>query len=77
MNEQENKNKKKSPRQLRFYENPYDIETFLESFNVASNHNKELIFIDRFLSHIRLDPCKEVATVCYEVLRDLGIIKME
>ena len=58
-----------------FYENPYDIETFFEGLQLASKHNKELQYIDRFITHLRLDPSQEVTTITFNILRDFGIVK--
>lgn len=58
-----------------FYENPYDIETFFEGLQIASKHNKELQYIDRFITHMRLDPTQEITTITFNILRDFGIIK--
>ena len=69
-------NKEKSVHRI-FYENPYDIETFFEGLQVASNHNKELQFIDRFISRLRLDPTKEVTDIVFETLKEFNIIKYQ
>jgi hypothetical protein len=58
-----------------FYENPYDIETFFEGLQLASKHNKELQYVDRFITHLRLDPTQEVTTITFNILRDFGIVK--
>jgi hypothetical protein len=58
-----------------FYENPYDIETFFEGLQLASKHNKELQYVDRFITHLRLDPNEEVTTITFNILRDFGIVK--
>lgn len=60
-----------------FYENPYDIEVFFEALAIASNHNKELQFIDRFVTHMRLDPNQEITNIVFNVLKDFEIIKYE
>lgn len=58
-----------------FNENPYDIESFFEALSIASDHNKELIFVDRFISLIRTNPKSEVTTICYDVLHNINILK--
>lgn len=73
MSEQKH-NQKDKPRL--FLENPYDIETFFESMNVASQKDMELQYIDRLISYIRMDPHEELTTLCYNALRDLKIINM-
>lgn len=58
-----------------FYENPYDIETFFEGLTIASKNNKELQYIDRFITHLRLDPTQEVSAITFNILRDFELIK--
>jgi len=77
MSEQKHNNKEKNTKPKLFLENPYDIETFFESMSVASNHDKELQYIDRLISYIRLDPTEELTTLCYKSLRDLELINLE
>jgi len=43
MNEHKQKGRSKS---RVFCENPYDLETYFESLSIASNYDKELIFVD-------------------------------
>lgn len=65
----------KHPRQRMFQENPYDLETFFESLSIASDHDKELIFIDQFTTSLRTQPKSELADICYKILKDLDILK--
>lgn len=58
------------------YENPYDLENVFESLNIASKHDKELLYIDRFIATLRLDPNGDIININYNILRDLGIIKL-
>jgi hypothetical protein len=61
-----------------FYENPYDIETFIEGCRIAAAENREFQFIDRVLTHMRIDPLQEVSTVVFTVLtKDLELMKFE
>jgi len=61
-----------------FYENPYDIHTFFEALLIAQKNEKEFLFMDRFLTHMRLDPLQEVASVAFDVLaKDLELMKFE
>lgn len=57
-----------------FLENPFDIETVFESLSIASNHNKELIFMDRLIATVRLDPEGDLTSIIYKILSDLEII---
>lgn len=61
-----------------FYENPYDIETFFEGLEVAGRAGKELQYVDRFISHLRMDPLQDASDVVFKVLnRDLNILPFE
>lgn len=60
-----------------FLENPYDIETVFESLSVAADHDKELEYMDKLLATIRLDPKGDLTNINYNILRDLGILKLE
>lgn len=72
---QQSESKEDSPR---FYENPYDVHTFFEALNIAKDNEKEYLFMDRFLTHMRLDPLQEVASVAFNVLaKDLELMKFE
>lgn len=60
-----------------FYENPYDIETFLEGLEIACKHNKELIYMDRVFAYLRQDPIRETADIVFEILsKDLKIVSI-
>lgn len=71
-----NKQKQKTSPRV-FYENPYDIETMFESLSIASKNNKELIFIDRLISLLRLNPEADLTTISFKVLSDLEIVKLD
>lgn len=75
MEEKSIKKKKVIPTRI-LYENPYDIETFFESFSIASNSEKELIYIDRLITALRLDPYGDLTSINYKILMDLGLIKL-
>jgi hypothetical protein len=59
-----------------FYENPYELETMFESLSVASYNDKELIFMDRFISELRSNPSADLTAISYRILRDLNLIKI-
>lgn len=75
MEEKSIKKKKVAPTRI-LYENPYDIETFFESFSIASKNEKELIYIDRLITSLRLDPYGDLTSINYKILMDLGLIKL-
>lgn len=75
MEEKSIKKKKVTPTRI-LYENPYDIETFFESFSIASKNEKELIYIDRLITSLRLDPYGDLTAINYKILMDLGLIKL-
>jgi hypothetical protein len=75
MNNQKEK-QKPSPSRI-FYENPYDLETLFEALAVASEKDKELIFVDRLITFLRLDPQADITHLSFSILRDLEIVKLE
>jgi hypothetical protein len=60
-----------------FLENPYDLEAVFESLRIASKEKKELLFLDRLLSTIRLNPDADIINVNYRLLHDLNLMKFE
>lgn len=60
-----------------FLENPYDIETFLDSLRIAEKRNKQYLFVDRFLAKLRLDPIQDIPNLCFEELDSLGLIEVK
>jgi hypothetical protein len=58
-------------------ENPYDIETLLEAIVIASQNSKEIIFMDRLISHMRLNPTIDTTELSYNILRELEILTLE
>lgn len=60
-----------------FLENPYDLETMFESLAIASKHDKELIFVDRLISLLRLNPEADLTTLSFKILKDMNIVKLE
>lgn len=66
---------KKQPRV--FLESPYDIETIFESLSIASQNNKELLYIDRLVSTLRLDPLGDLTQINYGILKDLKLIDLK
>lgn len=59
------------------YENPYDLENIFESLNIASRHDKELLYMDRLIATLRLDPAGDITNINYNILRDLELIKLK
>jgi hypothetical protein len=58
-------------------ENPYDIETILESLHIASAAGKEIHFMDKIINQIRNEPKIDTTEMCYKVLKDLNLLKLE
>lgn len=56
-------------------ENPYDLENVFESLNIASRSDKELLYVDRLIATLRLDPHADITTINYKILKDLELIK--
>lgn len=67
--------KEKASRKI-FHENPYDIETLFESLTIASRNGNELLYMDRFISHLRNDPRQDITNLNYDILRELGLLKL-
>ncbi len=59
-----------------FRENPYDLETIFESMSIASNNDKELIYVDRLITELRLNPDGDLTSINYRILNDLNLIKL-
>ena len=76
MTEKSIKKKKVTPTKV-LYENPYDLENIFESLNIASKHNKELLYMDRLIATLRLDPLGDITNINYNILRDLEILKLQ
>ena len=75
MEEKSIKKKKVIPTRI-LCENPYDIETFFESFSIASKNEKELIYIDRLITALRSNPHGNLTEINYKILMDLSLIKL-
>lgn len=69
--------KTKPPRQKVFLENPYDLETLFESLSISTDHEKELLFMDRLIANLRQNPKAELSDLCYDILRQMNILKLE
>ena len=59
-----------------FLENPYDIETILESITIASRSGKEIIFLDRLITGMRKTPDSDMTKLSYDILSDLQLIQL-
>lgn len=57
-----------------FLENPYDIETLFETLSIAYEQEKELLYMDRLIATIRLDPEGDLTDINYNILKDLKLI---
>lgn len=75
MTEKSIKKKKVTPTRI-LCENPYDLEIFFESLSITSRNEKELIYMDRLITAIRLDPFGDLTSINYKILHDLGLIKL-
>jgi hypothetical protein len=69
--------KKEKPRSRILLENPYDLETVLESIAIASRDSKEILFMDRLISRVRLNPTVDTTELSYNILRELELLKLE
>lgn len=59
-----------------FYENPYELETVFESLSISSTHDKELIYVDRLITELRLNPEGDLTNINYKILAELNLIKL-
>jgi hypothetical protein len=59
-----------------FLENPYDVQAVLEGLKIAKAKNKELIYMDRLLATLRLDPEGDIVNINYRILLDLELINL-
>ena len=66
--------KKEKLRNRVLVENPYDIETFLESLIIASDSGREILFLDKFISNLRENPKIETTELSYKILEDLKLL---
>lgn len=73
----EKKIKEQQGKKTILLENPYDLETIFESISIASTHDKELLFVDKLIGYVRLDPECEITEVCYNILRELNLLQLE
>ncbi len=60
-----------------FLENPYDVQLILEGLKIAKSRNKELIYMDRLLATLRLDPEGDIVNISYRILLDLELMKLQ
>jgi len=50
------------------------LETFFESLSISSDSEKELLFVDRLIAGVRLDPEVEIAELSYKILTELKLM---
>jgi hypothetical protein len=60
-----------------FLENPYDVQCVLDALNIAKAKDKELIYMDRLLATLRLNPEGDIVNISYRILIDLDLLKLE
>jgi hypothetical protein len=58
------------------FENPYDLENFFESLSIASRNEKEIIYIDRFLTALRSNPTGDITNINFNILKELKLIEL-
>lgn len=59
-----------------FVENPYDIQTITEAFEIAKTENKELLYLDRLVSTLKIGPEADIVNVTYKILLELKLIDL-
>jgi hypothetical protein len=60
-----------------FLENPYDIQCVLDGLKIAKSKNKDIIYMDRLLATLRLDPEGDIVNIIYRILMDLNLLTLE
>jgi hypothetical protein len=60
-----------------FLENPYDVQCILDGLKIAQSKNKQLLYLDRLLATLRLDPEGDIVNISYRILLDLELLKLE
>jgi hypothetical protein len=60
-----------------FLENPYDVQCILDGLKIAQSKNKHLLYMDKLLATIRLDPEGDIVNISYRILLDLELLKLE
>ena len=60
-----------------FLENPYDVQCILDGLKIAQSKNKQLLYMDRLLATIRLNPEGDIVNISYRILLDLDLLKLE
>ena len=60
-----------------FLENPYDVQCILDGLKIAQSKNKQILYMDRLLATLRLDPEGDVVNISYRILLDLNLLKLE
>ncbi len=60
-----------------FLENPYDVQCVMDCMKIAKTQNKELVFLDKLLATLRLDPEGDIINISYRILMDLKLLKLE
>jgi hypothetical protein len=60
-----------------FLENPYDVQCIVDCMKIAKTQNKDLVFLDKLLATLRLDPEGDIVNISYRILLDLQLLKLE
>lgn len=60
-----------------FSENPYDVQCIMDCMKIAKTQNKDMIFLDKLLATLRLDPEGDIVNISYRILLDLQLLKLE
>lgn len=58
-----------------FLENPSDIETIFAAIKIAELQEKQLLFLDQLIGHMRLDGLCDITEVCYKILNKMKLIE--
>ena len=55
----------------------YDIETFFEALSIASNFDKEILFVGSLFDSMRKNPDLDITTFSHEFIVEQAVTKIE
>lgn len=58
-----------------FVTNPFDIECFFDSVEMAEDFDMHYVFIDHFIEELKENKDVDIVDLCYRILLDTGIIE--
>ena len=62
---------------VKVFENPYDLENVLQSMEIASTRNLEIVYLDRLITSLRNDESVDLLDTSYKILNKLDLIEIK